>query len=380
MFLDKLIKENQLLIDYSLMMHKQGVFLPDTYVIDIDQVIENAKRILNECGSDITPYFMLKQLGRNPYIAKKLINLGYSGAVAVDFKDVITLMENDIPIRHVGHLVQIPSKLIQMVLEYGVEFITVYSYEKAAEISKVAKKLNITQKLFVKIYSSKEHLYNGQYSGFHKNEAIRQIKEINILPNVQVEGLTTFPAFIYSQDKDDVVETENLHALLQVKDELQKENIHISEVNLPSSNCVYNIPLAKSYGATSVEPGHGLSGTTMLHQDHSLDEKISYLYLSEVSHTFDSDSYVYGGGFYARGNLSKALVTVDKKPVKAYPLSPESIDYHLQIEGIHKTGSPVIMCFRTQMFVTRSQIALVEGLHSKAPKIVGIYNTQGGQL
>ena len=68
MFLKKLIKENQLLVDYTLMMHKQGVLLPDSYVIDVDQVVENGRKIIEACGTDISPIFMLKQLGRNPYI------------------------------------------------------------------------------------------------------------------------------------------------------------------------------------------------------------------------------------------------------------------------------------------------------------------------
>lgn len=62
--------------------------MPDSYLIDMDVLIDNAKKILEAAKvRNIRLYFMLKQLGRNPYIAKKLVELGYEGAVVVDFKE-----------------------------------------------------------------------------------------------------------------------------------------------------------------------------------------------------------------------------------------------------------------------------------------------------
>lgn len=55
--------------------------MPDSYLIDMDVLIDNAKKILEAAKvRNIRLYFMLKQLGRNPYIAKKLVELGYEGA------------------------------------------------------------------------------------------------------------------------------------------------------------------------------------------------------------------------------------------------------------------------------------------------------------
>ncbi|AIO19403.1 hypothetical protein KQ51_01527 [Candidatus Izimaplasma bacterium HR1] len=377
MFLKKLMKENKLLVEYTLMMHKKGVLLPDTYVIDVDQVVSNGKRIIEACGSEITPIFMLKQLGRNPYIAKKLLEIGFKGAVAVDFKDCITLMSNNIPISHAGHLVQTPTHLLKGLLEYGVEHITIYSYEKAIEINKYAKQLGINQKVLIKVYSSKKDLYNGQYSGVTNDEVVELSSSVNSLSNITVVGLTTFPAFIYCPEQEDIIKTSNVDALIQAKKQLEEKGITVSEINLPSSNCVYNVPLVKELGGTTIEPGHSLSGTTMMNATSDFAEKISYVYLTEVSHVFENQSLVYGGGYYARGKLNNALVTTDAVVTKAHQLSPESIDYHLQLDGKFRVGSPVLMCYRTQMFVTRSDIALVEGLRSGNPTLVGVYDTQG---
>ena len=38
------------------------------------------------------------------------------------------------------------------------------------------------------------------------------------------------------------------------------------------------------------------------------------------------------------------------------------------------------MCFRAQLFVTRSEVAVVSGLFAGAPKLEGIFNTQGTRL
>ena len=41
---------------------------------------------------------MLKQIGRNPLIARALTDMGYVGAVCVDFREALTMVENQIPL------------------------------------------------------------------------------------------------------------------------------------------------------------------------------------------------------------------------------------------------------------------------------------------
>ena len=40
-------------------------------------------------------------------------------------------------------------------------------------------------------------------------------------------------------------------------------------------------------------------------------------------------------------------------------------------------SAPVIMAFRFQMFVTRSKVALVEGIHNNNPHVIGVYDGLG---
>ena len=51
-------------------------------------------------------------------------------------------------------------------------------------------------------------------------------------------------------------------------------------------------------GATQVEPGHGLTGTTPLHAVEDLPELPAVVYVTEVSHLHGGEAYCFGGGLY----------------------------------------------------------------------------------
>lgn len=72
MFLNKTLELNSRLIETAVQLHQTGKVLPDTYLVDIDQLLYNAKSILNEANKQhIELYYMLKQVGRNPYILQR---------------------------------------------------------------------------------------------------------------------------------------------------------------------------------------------------------------------------------------------------------------------------------------------------------------------
>ena len=55
----------------------------------------------------------------------------------------------------------------------------------------------------------------------------------------------------------------------------------------------------------------------------------------------------------------------------------DSIDYHFELSENTKVGDTVVMCFRTQVFTTRSKVAVIKGLSKGKPEIVGIYSSLG---
>ncbi|MBQ7890453.1 MAG: YhfX family PLP-dependent enzyme, partial [Erysipelotrichaceae bacterium] len=57
--------------------------------------------------------------------------------------------------------------------------------------------------------------------------------------------------------------------------------------------------------------------------------------------------------------------------------SMESIDYHYELDGNFRVGDGVVICARTQVFTTRSHVAVVKGLSSGNPELFGIYDSFG---
>jgi len=383
-FLRKLLKDNKPLVEETFKLLEEGIILPDTYVIDYDMLMKNAGTILKEAQkNNVNLYFMLKQFGTNPIIAKGLLEIGYKSSVVVDFKEALTMMKNNIPIGHVGHLVQVPNSLLDSIIKYGVEFITVYSYEKLELINEIAKKNNKVQKVMLRVVDDKSSIYAGQESGFFPKEIISMISKIKGLKHVSVEGLTSFPCFLYNSEKGRVNVENNVSVLHEVKKQLEEKGFTITQMNMPSVTATNTIKMIAENGGTHGEPGHGMSGTTPYHQDHDAVEKIAYLYVTEVSHNFKENSYCFGGGHYRRSHVKEALIGKDIKNAvikNVIPPSADSIDYHFGIEGYSRVGDYAIMSFRTQMFVVRSDIAIVSGIGTKNVKVLGVFNQRGEQV
>ena len=143
MFLEKVQENNRPLVEYAFELQQKGLILPDTYVLDYDAIMENGKSMKDAAEPlGIKLYFMLKQIGRNPEIAKGLMEVGFDGVVAVDFKETLVMMKNDVKLGNIGHLVQVPKAALKEVVKAKPEVMTVYSYEKILEIRITCKAFN----------------------------------------------------------------------------------------------------------------------------------------------------------------------------------------------------------------------------------------------
>jgi predicted amino acid racemase len=162
MFLEKTIKENKALIEFGFWAQQSGALLPDTYLLDLDAIEENARCMKTTAdGFDITLYFMLKQLGRNPEVARALAGLGFSGAVCVDFREALGMIRAGVPIGNVGHLVQTPKAALKRILASKPQIVTVYSLEKAAEIDSVCGPDGYRQPVMLRVIGENDTLYPG---------------------------------------------------------------------------------------------------------------------------------------------------------------------------------------------------------------------------
>ncbi|TCL60117.1 putative amino acid racemase [Kineothrix alysoides] len=383
MFLDDLELRNPKLIEYSFKMHQSGKINPNTYILDLDTILNNSKELITEAKKyDIEPYFMSKQLGRNPLVCKKLMGLGFKGAVVVDFQEAKIMIDNNIPIAHIGNLVQIPDGMLKKVISYGVGMITIFSLEKARKIDEIARQLGITQNICLKFYNKKDFLYDGQKSGFLLEDLEYVLAEILKLKNLKIDSLTAFPCYLYEQKSDKVLPTANLKTMQSAQKRIHKLFNFEPRLNVPScnqANLMYQVSLQ---GGSSVEPGSSLMGMTPDNVNHTSREIAAMVYVTEVSHNFQEHAFCYGGGSYFRGKIDKALVGTDKdasRKISVIKPAPQNIDYHIELSEQSEVGKTVLMAFRTQVFVTRSEVAVISGLQQDKPKIEGFY-TSGGQF
>lgn len=378
MFLDRLQQNNPELIKTTLDLFSKGVLLPDTYVLDYDAIMYNASKMKEIADqNDVRLFYMLKQIGRNPLIAKGLDELGFDGCVAVDYKEALLMKENNCKLAHVGHLVQIPINALRSIISAKPDYITVYSIEMVSMINDVCKDFDYKQNIILRIVDEDSDIYPGQVGGFSSLSLSSVVKEIENYNYVSIAGLTVFPALLYDANQNKIVETINMKAMNRAKDIMKELGYNNLLINMPSCTCCNSIPYIKELGGNCGEPGHGLTGTTPLHKESNQIEKIGYLYLSEISHNFMDSSYCYGGGHYRRSHIENCLIGYDLIPSKVISPDKDSIDYHFQIKGNYHKGEPVIMCFRTQVFTTRSYIVVVKGISRLNPEIIGIYNSLG---
>ncbi|HYE82754.1 MAG TPA: YhfX family PLP-dependent enzyme [Clostridia bacterium] len=390
MFLDMTLKRNPLLIKYAAELHREGLIRPNTYVLDIDALKGNA-RMLAETAEryGIKLYMMTKQIGRNPEAARIIAACGIDRAVAVDPWEAITLAKSGIKLGNVGHLVQIPSAMLREILSFRPEVITVFTLEKAREISRVASELGMVQDILLRVVGPRDIIYEGQVGGFKEAELYAAAEGIKKLKGVNIVGVTAFPCFLYDPDSGQVKKTENADTVIRCAGKLREgSGIDIKQINAPSVTAVATIPYLSELGVTHGEPGHGFTGTTPLHVYEESGEMPAMVYVSEISHCFEDKAYAYGGGYYRRSCMKKAMVGSDFETLKnnvleVEELLPEAIDYY----GILKlgdkrinVGDTVIYAFRTQIFVTRSEVALVEGIQKDTPKIIGIYDNLGNKI
>lgn len=383
MFVSRLQKDNPKFIEAMVKLQQEGKLLPDSYAMDMEQFRANAAAIVNSANEKgIKLYFMLKQIGRNPVLAQELVKLGYAGAVVVDFKEAQVMMHHNIPLGNVGHLVQIPEAMVEEIVAYGADVITVYTVDKVRSISRAAQKLGKIQKILVRVYGDGDMIYPGQTAGIHLNDLSAFLQEIKDMPGIKVAGITSFPCFLYSAEADDIAPTSNLQTVLKAKQILIDNGITPEIINTPSTTCCRTLELMAEHGCNCGEPGHGLTGTTPNHVDHEQPEKSCIAYVSEISHNFDGMAYCYGGGFYRRSHVENALVGSDAaklRSVKVVPPSVEAIDYHFGLSQQCAVGETVIMAFRFQVFVTRSDMVLIEGVSSGNPVVSSVWDSLGNQ-
>jgi predicted amino acid racemase len=390
-FLDLLMRRNPDFVDAAVALHQDGQIPANAFVLDLDTVVANAELIRAEAdrhGLEVFP--MTKQVGRAPGFIDALMRGGLDAGVAVNMADARALVRAGMALGHLGHLVQVPQAEAAAAAALTPRNWTVFSDDKAAEAGRASREAGRTQDLLARIHAPGDRFYSGHEGGFPAEDIVAVAERLNGLDGARFAGITTFPALLFDASERDVLPTPNLATLERAAERLRAAGLADPRVNAPgtTSSAVFGL-LAES-GATQVEPGHGLTGTTPLHRERDLPELPAMCYLTEVSHTHGGRAYAFGGGLYIDpvfGDYSpRALVAegpglADARTLDALIPPPEAIDYYGQLDPadgrLPRTGATVVFGFRAQAFVTRAYVVGVTGVSSGVPAVAGVWTPDG---
>jgi predicted amino acid racemase len=394
-FLNSLIKRNPAFVCASVELHQRGMIPPNSYVLDLDAMRNNA-RLISDKGHELglKVFAMTKQFGRNPPAVNAVVDGGVDGFVAVDMDCILPIAHGGKRIGNVGHVVQIPRHAAPRASAADPDFWTIYSLEKAAEAAGAAASQGRVQKLLARVYAPGDSFYPGQEGGFPADKIDDFVQILSALEGASLAGITTFPAIRYNRDADKIEPAPNAKTLERVAARLSELGLSSIEINAPGNTSFATLELLASLGATQVEPGHGLTATTPMHARNDLPELPAALYLTEVSHLHDGRAYCFGGGLYVDpvfdeyqvhahvGASSDAVMT---QRVSATFPPAEGIDYYAMLDGYENgtrpvAGDTVVFGFRMQAFVTRAYMAPLSGVSGGRPKLEGIWTTTGTRV
>ncbi|GAA1055089.1 amino-acid racemase [Agromyces luteolus] len=393
MFLSLLRRRNPRLIDAAVALHRSGELPPNTYVIDLDAVERNTAVVAAEASRlGLTPFAMTKQIGRNPDASRAIRAGGISHSVGVDLECAVAAAAGGLASGHLGHLVQIPRHRAREAAALRPRYWTVFSEEKAREAGAAASAAGYVQDVLLRIVGDGDRFYPGHEGGFDAAGVVEAARRVDAIPGVRFAGVTSFPATLFDRAAGDIVSTPNLATLTRAKRALEAAGFRDVELNAPGTTSTAALERLAEAGATQVEPGHGLTGTTPLHAVRDLDEEPAIAYVSEVSHLWNDRAYVFGGGLYVDPVLgaaeTEALVVGpggDAASVTARPVempAPEAIDYYATIpvpDGGARAGDTVVFGFRPQVFVTRALTAGIRGLDAGEPRLAGLWSADGSK-
>ena len=393
MFLKSLLARNPQLVQSAVGLHQAGQIPANSCVLDLDAIEANTARL---CGAarplGLTVYAMSKQLGRAPGALAAMTAGGADGFVAVDMACARPIVGNGHRLGHLGHLVQIPRAEAAEAARLEPDFWTVFSPNKAAEAAAAARAVGRAQRLLVRVFDPGDEFYTGHEGGVALDDLPAMIDHIASLDGTEFAGLTTFPALLFDAEAGAARTTRNVETLARAAAIARRHPAcpDTLEINAPGTTSTAVLKQLAEAGATQVEPGHGLTGTTPLHAVSELPETPAVLYLSEVAHVHQGVPFCFGGGLYVDpvfGDYEvRAVAAHDPSEASTDPVpvdmpDPAAIDYYAKLHpGAGRAvteGATVVFGFRVQAFVTRAFVVGLAGVSQDAPRVAGVWNSFG---
>ncbi|MEV5597641.1 alanine racemase [Streptomyces sp. NPDC052496] len=383
MFLGTVLTRNPRLVDFAAELHRTGQVQPNTYVMDLDAVEANAALLAREArrwGLGLWP--VVKQVGRNPELIRAVARY-LPRFAAIDAPEARTLHSAGVRVGNVGHLVQVPHRALPEVLARRPGAVTVFDAANARAVSDAARRLGLVQAVLVRIEGAPGLVFPGQEGGVPLGGLAEFAAEVEQLPGVRLAGVTGFPCVQCVPNSEQPRPTATFALVREARAVLAARGHTDLVLSAPGVTCAATLPLLAELGATHGEPGHALTGTTPLHAvDRDQPEQPAYVYVTEVAHVLaDGRPALHGGGFYPRARVESALIPRTGARLAVQRAPAENIDYYrLLAPGDARPGDTAVLAFRTQIFVTRSTVAVVAGLAAGSPRLIGCHDALGRPL
>lgn len=395
MFLEPLTRRNPDFVAAATELHRLGQIPPNSCVLDLDTLEANTRIVTGQAHAlDMEVLAMTKQIGRPAPALDAIVRGGADGFVAVDMACARPIDAGGHRVGHLGHLVQVPRHSADEAAEIHPAYWTVFNEDKAAQAAEAAARAGYTQDLLARIHAPGDTFYPGHEGGFPEESVLKVAEQFESLPHARFVGVTTFPALLFDEATGRVSPTPNLATLERARSQLEAAGYERIVVNAPGTTSAEVLPMLADAGATQIEPGHGLTGTTPLHGVTDAPEDPAVLYLTEVSHLHGGRGYCFGGGLYIDPVFDPYQVTalvggsvdelVHRPPVAAELPSPAAIDYYGQLEITPDrpidSGDTVIFGFRVQAFFTRAFVVPISGISSGGATVEGIWTGDGRRV
>jgi predicted amino acid racemase len=299
-----------------------------------------------------------------------------------------------LPVGHVGHLSNVAKNAVPDILAMEPEVVTVFTYEAAKNVSDAARAMGREQDLYVRVNRPGDECFQGMIGGWTEEECVEGIRPILDLPNVRVAGLTAFVNISYqTTDAHAARPTDTFFTMMRAKEKLETElGLQNLRVNAPGGNNCATFGTLAEHGATDVEPGIGLMGSSLAHAHQDLPERPAQVYVSEVMHHWQDEAYVLVGGLaYYTGVGSEETnpircatgSTFEEAQDNFMALKARSlpVGHGVCVDGRNaKVGDSAVFAFRAQLYGNRAPVAVVSGIGSGEPKVEGLFDSAANAL
>lgn len=219
--------------------------------INLDNLANNIKGIRNIVKKDTMIMAVIKANGYghgSVELAKLYKELGVERLATSIVTEAVELRKAGIegPIQLLSYT---SKEQLGLVVDYDI-IQGIYSYNDAAELSKIAVEKGKTAKIHIKIDSGMCRI------GFLPNdESIEDIVKISKLPNIEIEG--AFTHFAKADETDKSFTRTQYERFKWVIDRLENEGIHIKIKHVSNSATIIDLP---EYNLDMVRPGIILYG------------------------------------------------------------------------------------------------------------------------